>query len=345
MKALKWILTIVLLAGATVICFFRWQAWFGMPLEPEYKGDTLTYQFSCFGMDSVPGFVQDSLGWQDTQQPEVLRLVVLGDVHNQMDSADYASILSRHDNIDAVAQLGDWMERCYFYYQQQLYHELEGTGFDQLPVMTCPGNHEYYKGIHKCLPESWYQLFHNPLNGPQRFLGSTYYVDFPRLRYIVMDTQGQNLLSDFTITLTWLKQAIQTADDRFIIVMMHHPVYSPAKGRFNLATWLTFHRVLQKADVVFAGHDHSYAVRGQYINTNSSRKVYHAKKGAAVNAVLNSRLYEIVEIQADTLRVSTYSLDSLDYIQTLQFAPLVQDSTAITEQKAHPLQKLINKIR
>jgi len=345
MKTLKWILTIVLLAGATVLCFFRWQAWFGMPIEPEYKGDTLTYQFSCFGGDSVPGFQQDSLGWQDTQQPEVLRLVVLGDVHNQMDSADYATILSCHDTVDAVAQLGDWMERCYFYYQQQLYHEMEGTGFDQLPVMVCPGNHEYLKGINKHLPDLWYTMFHNPLNGPHRFVGSTFYVDFPRLRFIVMDTPGLQSLSDYTITLTWLKGAMQTAGDRFLIVMMHHPVYSPAKGRFNLMTWLFFHHVLNKADVVFAGHDHSYAVRGHFINTNSSRKVYHTKKGAAVDAALNSRLYEIVEIKADTLRVSTYSLDSLDYIQTLQFAPLVQDSAAVTKQKTEFLQELFHKTR
>jgi len=321
----------MLLAGATVLCFFRWQAWFGMPIEPEYKSDTLSYHFSCFGEDSVPGFVCGQSGWQDVHQPDVLRLVVLGDVHNQMDSADYSAILTRHDTVDAVAQLGDWMERCYFYYQQQLFHQLMGTGMNNVPVIPCPGNHEYFKGINKQLPQSWFELFHNPQNGPARFLGSTYYVDFPRLRFIAMDTQGQQLLSDYTITLTWLKQAMKTADDRFIIVMMHHPVYSPKKGRFNLATWIMFHSILRKADLVFAGHDHCYSVRHQFISTNSSRKVYHAKNNVAVSSATNSRLYEVVEIQADTLRVITYSLDSLNYIQTLQLAPLLQDSAAVTE--------------
>jgi len=331
MKPLKWILIIVLLAGATVLCFFRWQAWFGMPIEPEYKGDTLSYHFSCFGEDSVQGFVRDSLGWQDTQQPEVLRLVVLGDVHNQMDSADYADLLTRHGFVDAVAQLGDWMERCYFYYQQQLYHQLSGTGMNDIPVMPCPGNHEYYKGLNKQLPDTWFDLFHNPLNGPKRFLGSTYYVDFPKLRFIAIDTQGQQRLSDYTITLTWLKQAMKTADDRFIIVMMHHPVYSPKKGRFNMATWIMYHSILRKADLVFAGHDHCYSVRHQFISTNSSRKVYHSKHQTEVSAATNIRLYEVVEIIADTLRVSTYSLDSLDYVQTFQFAPLVHDSASVAQ--------------
>jgi len=321
----------VLLAGATVLCFFRWQAWFGMPIEPEYKGDTLSYQFSCFGEDSVPGFIHTDSGWQDIHEPEVFKLVVLGDVHNQMDSADYKTILSRHDSIDAIAQLGDWMERCYFYYQQQLYHQLKGTGMETYPILSCPGNHEYYKGINKQLPQSWYELFHNPLNGPARFLGSTYYVDFPRVRFIAIDTQGQQLLSDYTITLTWLKQVIKTAGDRYIIVMMHHPVHSPKRGRINLATWLTFHNILRKADIVFSGHDHCYAVRSHFINTNSSRKVYRAKKQTAISPASNSRLYEIVEVKGDTLRVETYSLDSLNYIQALQFAPLVQDSSSISE--------------
>lgn len=331
MKALKWIVIIILLAVATVLCFFRWQAWFAMPVEPVYCGDTLAYHFSCFGEDSVPGFISTTTGWQDTLEPEVLRLVVLGDVHNQMDSADYAVILSRHDTIDAVAQLGDWMERCYFYYQQQLFHQLNGTDFNNLPMIACPGNHEYVKGLNKQLPALWYSLFLNPSNGPQRFVGSTYYVDFPHARFITIDTQGLQLLSDYTITLTWLKQVMQTAGDRFTIVMMHHPVYSIAKGRFNLGIWLTFHRALKQADLVFAGHDHSYAVRRHFINTNSSRKVYHAKRHATADAATNSRLYEVVEIKADTLRVSTYSLDSLNHIQTLQIAPLIQDSTAIAQ--------------
>jgi len=321
----------MLLAGATVLCFFRWQAWFGMPIEPEYKGDTLSYHFSCFGEDTVPGFIQEDGNWQDIHEPQVLRLLVLGDVHNQMDSADYAAILLRHDSIDAVAQMGDWMERCYFYYHQQLFHQLKGTGMENIPVIACPGNHEYFKGVCKKLPESWYTLFHNPLNGPQRFMGSTFYVDFPSVRFIAIDTQGQQRLSDYTITLTWLKRVMKTAEGRFIIVMMHHPVHSPKKGRLNLATWLTFHSIMRKADLVLAGHDHCYAVRSHFVNTNSSRKVYQSKQSSATAVAENSRLYEILEINDDTLRMSTYSLDSLDYVQTLQFAPLVQDSTAITK--------------
>lgn len=335
MKVFRWILILLLLAGGAVLCSIRWQAWFGNPSEPAFKGDTLAYRFACFGDDSVPGFVQTEQGWQDTIEPSVLRIILFGDIHNQMDSADYAEVLVRHDSIDCYAQLGDWMERGYFYYEQQLYHQLAGTGMEALPVINCPGNHEYYKGLVRTLPERWTNMFRHPQNGPVRFAGTTYYVDFPQLRFIVLNTNGLQRLSDYTIVNTWLKKALRTAGDRYTLVMMHHPVYSSGKGRINLAIWLTFHWTLQEADVVFAGHDHSYAQRGHFINTNSSRKMYKNKrKNAVVSPSAQNRLYELIELYSDTLRIETLSLDSLYNVQTFEVTPLVEDSAAVTEQGA-----------
>lgn len=321
----------MLLVGGAVLCFLRWQAWFGMPAEPTYVGDTLTTPFHCFGDDSVPGFIRTEQGWQDTIEPQVLRMIVLGDVHNQLDSADYAGIMARHDSVDCYAQVGDWMERCYFYYAQQLYHQIAGTGMDMLPVICCPGNHEHTKGIMRTLPDMWTNIFHHPDNGPERFIGSTFYVDFPQLRLIAINTTGLQRLSDYTITNTWLKRSLRTAGDRFTIVIMHHPLYSSGKGRFNATIWLTFHSVLQEADLVIAGHDHGFVQRGHFITTNSSRKLYKQKEGWAQTPAEESRLYELVEITQDTLRVQTYSIDSLDYVQTLQIAPLVQNRTTIAQ--------------
>ncbi|MCQ2310854.1 MAG: metallophosphoesterase [Paludibacteraceae bacterium] len=332
MKALKWIIPVLLLAGGAVLCIFRWQAWFGMPAEPTYIGDTLQVQFRCFGNDSVPGFVPTEDGWQDINEPDVLRFIVFGDVHNQMDSADYATLLQRHGNVDFYAQLGDWMERCYFYYEQHLYHAIQGSGLDTLPIINCPGNHEYIKGLKVTLPERWLTMFHHPMNGPARFAGSTYYVDFPRLRIISLDTQGLQRLSDFTIVHGWLKKALKTADGRFTVIIMHHPIYSSGKGRMNVGIWMTFHSLLRNnVDLVFAGHDHGHDRKGHFINTNSSRKTYKQKGRhiIEIDPKQECRLYEVVEIKGDTFRVETWSLDSLNYIDTFQVAPLVQDSTAI----------------
>ncbi len=301
----------MLLAGVGVLCFFRWQVWFGNPAEPRYTGDTLTYRLPCFGDDSVPGFIRSDSGFVDTIQPHVLRLILLGDVHNQVDSAQYAALLLRHDSVDAYAQSGDWMERGYFYYEQQLLHQLAGTGLDILPVISCPGNHEYHKGFVRRLPDFWTDLFRHPMNGSARFQGTTYYVDFPNLRCIVIDTNGLQRLSDYTIVLTWLKRVMASAGDRFTMVIMHHPVYSAGMGRQNIPIRLTFRRQLSKADIVFAGHDHNYARRMPFIDTNSAHKFYLNKvHPRAARIASGQQLYELVEVENDTLRVATMLLDT-----------------------------------
>ena len=82
-------------------------------------------------------------------------MVVLGDVHNTLQQSDYMRIAEQCPEMQCYAQLGDFVEREQFYYKQLLAHQLIGTPFDSLPMMACPGNHEYMKGINKQLPDSW----------------------------------------------------------------------------------------------------------------------------------------------------------------------------------------------
>lgn len=323
-KALSVILSI-LLTGGIILCAVRWKAWFGNPEEPEWTQDTIRYSFRTFGGECVEGFTRYEIGhsvvWQDLNQPDTLAFLLLGDVHNSIDSLQWEALAAGHPGLDFYAQLGDFMERGYFYYYQQLAGELEGTPFERLPAVTTPGNHEYRKGIVRHLPSLWYDLFPQPLNGPQRFMGSTYYVDFPNLRFIVIDTNGLQRLSDYTIVNTWVRRAIRQADNRFVVVMMHHPVFSAGVGRQNPLIWLTFRRVLQNADIVFAGHDHNYARRLPFIVTNSAKKFYLNKINPRDTRICSGRqLYNIVTLKryrtddaghaCDTLCVETRLMDT-----------------------------------
>ena len=321
----KTILVIVvilsLLTGGIILCVTRWQAWFVNPAEPEWTADTLDYHFYCFGDDSVPGFVYDGC-WQDTVQPDELKIILFGDVHNQISHACYDSVISREYDADCYAQLGDWFERGYFYYAQLLFHELQGTRFDSLPVMTCPGNHEYRKGIIRRLPQAWKTIFRHPVNGPVDFLGTTYYVDFRNLRFIVLDTNGLHFLRDYTRMLTWLRRALDVRGQRFTVVMMHHPVFSCGVGRQNVGINMFFRNALGKADIVFAGHDHNYSRRLPFINTNSAQKAYLNKVNAADERIASGhRFYEVLKVKADTLSVLTYLMDNgelYDYVQIIK---------------------------
>lgn len=252
-----------------------------MPSEPEWTADTLDLHFNTFATDSM---IQRSEGLLSS---DTLRLLVFGDVHNSIEHEQYAAIAARHPNLTAYAQLGDFMERGYFYYAQLLANQLQGTLFDSLPLINCAGNHEYSKGIRRVLSPLWKETFPQPANGPLNFIGRTYYIDFPYLRYIVLDTNGIHDLRDFTRVVTWLKSVIrfpystaQSAVKPFTVVMMHHPVLSSAKGRFNLGVFTFFIRTLYGADVVFAGHDHNYARRMPFINLSSVTSQSRTPKNA-----------------------------------------------------------------
>ncbi|MBP5477550.1 MAG: metallophosphoesterase [Paludibacteraceae bacterium] len=315
----SFIIVSVLMTGGIILCAVCWKAWFGNPEEPEWTQDTIHYSFHTFGEESLDGFARyqtgHSVNWQDLNQPDTLTFLLLGDVHNSIDSLQWEALAVRHPHLDFYAQLGDFLERPYFYYHQQLVSELEGTPFERLPVVNVPGNHEYRKGIVRHLPLLWYDVFPQPLNGPHRFLCSTYYVDFPALRLIAIDTNGLQRLSDYTIVNTWVRQTIRRAGNRFVVVMMHHPVFSAGDGRQNPLIWLTFRRVLQNADIVFAGHDHNYARRLPFIVTNSAKKFYLNKINPKDTRICSGRqLYNVVTIKrhtSDIGRTSSASSDTL----------------------------------
>ena len=93
--------------------------------------------------------------------------------------------------------------------------------------------------------------------------------------------------------------------------MMHHPVFSCGAGRQNPMIYLTFREPLRHADLVFAGHDHNYSRRLPFVNTNAATKYYLNKVNPCDERICSGhRLYEVIDIVADTLTMRTYILDS-----------------------------------
>ena len=320
-----WIIGLCLLAGGAILCAIRWQAWFGNPPEPKYNEPIIAHQFMTMDNDSV----------SDALQRDTLSFLLLGDIHNSLTHTEMSLLSERHPDIQFWAQLGDWMERPYLCYEQQIYQSLLGTRLDSLPIMAIPGNHEYLKGIVKTLPEHWKTIFPNPQNGPARFLGTTYYVDFPHLRLIAIDTDGLHRVSDYTQVAFWLKKTLREAGKKFTVVMMHHPVYSTAEGRSNPLMWLAFHSAMREADVVFSGHDHNYARRTEhykarfwkkeeptiFIGTNASAKKYPVKENKKYEASLTGEpVYESLFVTPNALYISTYNLHSYELIDEVEIS-------------------------
>ena len=318
-----WIIILCILAGGATTCAIRWEAWFGNPPEPEYNEPIIAHQFITFDNDSVSNALQ-----RDT-----LSFLLLGDIHNSLTNSDMSLLSERHPDIQFWAQMGDWMERPYLCYEQMMYQSLLGTRIDSLPIVAIPGNHEYLKGVVKTLPNHWKTIFPNPQNGPARFLGTTYYVDFPQLRLIAFDTDGLHRVSDYTQVAFWLKNNLRNAGKKFTVVMMHHPVYSFAQGRSNPLMWLAFHSAMREADVVFSGHDHNYARHTEhykarfwkkeeptiFIGTNASIKKYPVKENKKYEASLSGEpVYEHIFVTPNTLHISTYTIHSGERIDNVE---------------------------
>ena len=252
----------VLLAVGAVICAVRWQAWFVIPDEPHWTGDTLQ------GVFHTPNEDNDSIA----------TILVLGDIHSRLTRTDYDTLAARVPDADLVMQAGDWMERGQEYYRQLLLREWTNSALNGLPVIACPGNHEYTKGVHKSISAAWSETFLHPANGPVGVPGASYWLDIPQMRIIAIDTNPLSHVVYLTRTLTWLREAMYSAGDRAVVVIMHHPVLSAAKGRVNPAIYGTFRHALGQADLVIAGHDHLYARRTPFVMLNTAGRIKKQKK-------------------------------------------------------------------
>ncbi len=310
-RRLAWIIVCaVLLVAGTITCICRWKAWFSNPAEPKWEETLRPYSFATFGQEQVPNFIYADSVWYDMKEPYTFRLLVLGDVHNDIHHERYQQLGAAYPQLDAVAQVGDWMERGYTYYAQQLVKDLEGTAIATLPVMTTPGNHEYHKGFVRYLPYLWYTMFRNPLNGPSNGLGSTYWVDFRYLRVIAIDTSAPYLLHHFTRLNKWVQDAIRGAEGRFTIVIMHHPAHSIAKGRFNAGIYAFIGHAIKKADLVFTGHDHMYARQLPFVEMGSVHRTRKVQKNARVERYEQQPVYAILTVEKDKLQMQVMALDS-----------------------------------
>lgn len=284
----KWlliVLAIILLAVGTVICAYRWQAWFVTPAEPAWTGDTL----------------QDVFQTPDSTNDSINTILVLGDIHSRLTRADYDLLATRVPDADLVMQVGDWMDRGQEYYRQLLLREWTNSALNGLPVIACPGNHEYSKGLHKSLSDAWSETFRHPNNGPVGVPGASYWLDIPRMRVIVIDTNPLSHVVYLTRTLTWLREAMYSAGDRAVVVMMHHPVLSAAKGRANPAIYSTFRYALSQADLVIAGHDHFYARRTPFVMLNTAGKAKKQKTKLHAEVCDSVTVYGVLSIQRSAI--------------------------------------------
>lgn len=286
--------------------------YYAVRLNQLQAGGKYTYRIKQ-GLDSVRGIFT-----MPKALDSVTRFYYLGDIQDPS-GAMSQSLFSRFnsenimaEDIDFFALAGDQIEGPTDKFWNIWYNSWPQGLLSSVPFILATGNHEYIKhGFARELDSRWVHQYNYPSNGPKGFEGRSYYIDFPLMRFIVIDSNGINTPVDIWQSRKWLKDCLTESQQPWQIVMFHHAVRSVRAGRNNPIMRYLFKPILEDygADLVLQGHDHAYsrilskgdAGRLQtpvYIISSSSPKVYrntfdevHDKLGSGL------QLYQSIEVR------------------------------------------------
>ncbi|MEI6138110.1 MAG: metallophosphoesterase family protein [Mariniphaga sp.] len=273
----------------------NWSDWFTFKIENPING---AYSFIYIGdvQDSVNGVSGELFHRAYADQPNAAFMMFIGDM-----------IERPHD-----AYWGVWFKSG-------------GTIFQTLPIIATPGNHEYYKGLIQTLDERWMAHFPFPQNGPPNFLGRTCYWDYQNTRFISIDSNGIQTIPSALEHRNWLRSVLENTHQRWIVVMMHHPLYSTSRGRdYFYFRWLFKSLFDQyKVDLVLQGHDHAYGRLAHientenkekqgpvYVVTHASPKLYDVGFSPKMDKLAtNTQMYQLLDVSTDSIRCKIFTSD------------------------------------
>ena len=171
----------------------------------------------------------------------------------------------------------------------------------EIPAIAVPGNHEYQsteRGLqsrYEILSLQWQPQFSLPKNGPNSLEETCYYVDYPNLRIIALNSNVK-----IKLQAKWLKKILAENDKKWTVVTYHHPIFSASTGRDNNELrqyWKPLFDEYQ-VDLALQGHDHTYARGAVYENPNQLDRDGKSKivKGPVyVVSVSGAKMYSINE--------------------------------------------------
>ncbi|MBX2815330.1 MAG: metallophosphoesterase family protein [Saprospiraceae bacterium] len=276
------------------------------------------------------------LGWSEwshfrtaDREPSGFSFIYLGDAQNNLKSmwsrAVRASFSTKPD-ADFIFHAGDLIDHADRDREWGEWFYGGGWIFRCLPSIACTGNHEYSRDpdrMHQ-ISKYWGPTFSLPRNGPKGMDETVYYIDYQNTRFISLNTELYLTEKEAAQRqLRWLKSTLKNHDQKWTVVMMHHPIYSSKAGRDNMHMRNDMQPLFEKYDVdlVLQGHDHTYG-RGtnmplgegqnildgpMYVVSVSGPKMYDLSleewmhRGAS-----DAQLYQVVEIDRAKLVFKAY---------------------------------------
>jgi len=190
-----------------------------------------------------------------------------------------------------------------------LFNGLAGIS-EGIPVMFAMGNHDdmgfrnYFEFTGKYYSE-YAEYFSNMLcgsynrNGPENRHIANYAFDYGNAHFNILGTSGYEEMND------WLKNSAKNSDKTWKFAVHHFPVCYSGPTIENEDTWPSLKEGMDECDVVFSGHEHSFARsyprRGDGLFDRPSEGVVHYNLGSGnrnppgtrvVPKVWNAKTYE-----------------------------------------------------
>ncbi len=159
-----------------------------------------------------------------------------------------------------------------------------------IPVIACPGNHEYIDGLSR----HWRPQFAFPGNGPPGLEETAYWLDYQGVRIISLNTNER-----IDQQKAWLESVLQDPErPHWTFVTFHHPIFSAARGRDNPVLRAAWREILEEhhVDLVLQGHDHAYGRSGLGGPTNVPEGLRRANSNTVyVVSVSGPKMYPLEE--------------------------------------------------
>jgi predicted phosphodiesterase len=247
--------------------------------------------------------------------------VYIGDIQDSIGGTAKKGfdLISRNEKDAAFWILGgDVVERPQDRYWNEYYTSIDSI-VRTTPVIACPGNHEYHKGISGKLEERFVYNF-SYLVDSRSDGNAVFTTRYGNTAIITLDSNRD------TWTLfsqrRWLKQALQKAQDaRWKIVVLHHPIYSVRGKLRHFFIRHAFNSLIREygVDLVLQGHEHCYArmitkdennklTTPVYLISQFSPKDYPVNLDKKYDRFGNEmRFYQIVDVTPDTLSLKSYT--------------------------------------
>ncbi|MEO0795260.1 MAG: metallophosphoesterase family protein [Verrucomicrobiota bacterium] len=211
------------------------------------------------------------------------------------------------------------------------WHEAGGFLHAMVPSMMTPGNHEYTRNP-VSLSKQWRPGFSLPHNGVPGLEETCYYVDFPYAKVVSLDSQIMISSEKYlTEQEAWLEELLGKNEKKWVIVTMHHPVYSTAPNRDNQQIRDALKAIFDKygVDLVLQGHDHAYG-RGDTKNLSTGVTMRDGEVGPIyVVSVSGPKQYK--NDNAQWMSVSGQDLQLFQYIKILDDTLIYKAFTADAE--------------